>query len=130
MATNPRGLASFVWLVLSPVPGYAAIRFNLAEQQPSRPAPAKARRSRFDRPERGGGHGGAERRRARREGMRSGYGRPGGPGLVMRCGRGAAALPHRTLHSAKSILKQLLTDDRAAILRPFKWVVSGVNAGS
>jgi hypothetical protein len=43
--------------------------------------PAKARRSRFERPDRGGGHGGAERRRARRVGTRSGYGSTGGRGF-------------------------------------------------
>ena len=77
--------------------------------------PAKARAARGAREQdRGGGW-------AWRAGTRSGYGRPGGPGISCGAGadRGAGALLHRNPHYAKSIFKHLLMGYRAAVPQSF-----------
>jgi len=85
--------------------------------------PAKARAAREAREQdRGGG-------RAWRAGTRSGYGRPGGPGISCGAGqrgRGAVALPYRIPHYAKSIFKRLLMGYRAAVPQSF---ISSYGAG-
>lgn len=61
-------------------------------------------------PEHGGGW-------ARRVGTRSGYGRPGGPGIL--CGGGRGRCADRNPHYAKSIFKRLLMGYRAAVPQSF-----------
>ena len=84
--------------------------------------PVKARAARGAREQdHGGGQGGAERRRARRAGTRSGYGSTGGRGFLCGAGadRGAGAVAVRNPHYAKSIFKHLLMGYRAAVRRSF-----------
>ena len=72
--------------------------------------PAKARRGRCgERPERGGGQGGVERRRVRRVGTRSGYGSPGGGGREFFGGSGGGCVADRTLQRREWLLTGWIT---------------------
>ena len=90
-------------------------RREKGECQQGHQQPAKARAARGAREQdRGGGW-------AWRAGTRSGYGRPGGPGISCGAGvdRGAGALPSRIPHYAKSIFKHLLMGYRAVVPQSF-----------